>query len=743
LDLCCTNPATIYIYYGKSDATTTSNGANTFLFFDDFESYTDGSDINGQGGWVTKRVGGVGEAKVRLVNGRKHLHITSTNYQTAVVHQFSAQNNMAIHTYKYADDWDEAYDMGFGDGGYSTYGLVNGYWAVWCGWAGAYSKIVKYVSSTEYPLASISDSDQNNVYHKCDFGWYGSGLKAWKDGSLKLSATDTTFSSQTYLHLHCYSGSSHYIDWVFIRKYVDPEPSHSSWGSEEQAGGGQTHERSASQAINISASPTKISNFQRIRNEAFEISGYPTAQVMFTRSAELINVISSCVAKILTVNRQASSFIQNQFFISKTLNLQREANIIFQPSISPERILSLQRSTGQAVNILSQLTRNTMFTRFAETVSSIVSSIGRILMFNRQVSSLTFAQFSTARTLNIQRQMAQFFAVTSSASKASILKRTVAEQFLSFFSIDRIHIFVRVASGTVLGQASAIRWQQVIRQTGVQFQVILTALGEKTGFYERLVSQTVLIFPSAARTIQFTRLTPQSLTLEALTSRTLYASRNIATSLTILLSTSSQKISYGIFRTVDLSIIVNAIGQRTHASMTRTAAALFQIIVSANRWAIPLMEGVPSGPITTPNFEITIKSFTYNLNVFSNQLETKAIVKFQPLNGFDGNVTLNYWITNMQATETFASQNLTIQMHSTDRDPTFYTLNLNIPIFWTAITNDQLIWHLNAEYNGITTTELRILLTPFPLLRQAKLFTPYALIVLALCCIYMIFFKSD
>ncbi|MEM3697406.1 MAG: hypothetical protein QXQ94_07910, partial [Candidatus Bathyarchaeia archaeon] len=287
--------------YGKSDATTTSNGANTFLFFDDFESYTDGSDINGQGGWVTKRVGGVGEAKVRLVNGRKHLHITSTNYQTAVVHQFSAQNNMAIHTYKYADDWDEAYDMGFGDGGYSTYGLVNGYWAVWCGWAGAYSKIVKYVSSTEYPLASISDSDQNNVYHKCDFGWYGSGLKAWKDGSLKLSATDTTFSSQTYLHLHCYSGSSHYIDWVLIRKYVDPEPSHSSWGSEEQAGGGQTYEIYVDALSQSLATPAYQSAYTIDKEASVAAHGLTTSETMFNISKDaFVNALADMLVEVVT-----------------------------------------------------------------------------------------------------------------------------------------------------------------------------------------------------------------------------------------------------------------------------------------------------------------------------------------------------------------------------------------------------------------------------------------------------------
>jgi hypothetical protein len=84
---------TIYVYYGNPSATSLSNGANTFDFFDDFESYADGSDINNQGGWITKRIGGTGEAKVRLVNGRKHLHLSSTYAGTAVVHPVSTSNS--------------------------------------------------------------------------------------------------------------------------------------------------------------------------------------------------------------------------------------------------------------------------------------------------------------------------------------------------------------------------------------------------------------------------------------------------------------------------------------------------------------------------------------------------------------------------------------------------------------------------------------------------------------------------
>jgi hypothetical protein len=211
-----------------------------------------------------------------------------------------------------------------------------------------------------------------------------------------------------------------------------------------------------------------------------------------------------------------------------------------------------------------------------------------------------------------------------------------------------------------------------------------------------------------------------------------------------LLSVTSQKISFGILRSADLSITVNAVAQRTHVGMARTANALFQAIVSVSRQVIPLSEGyIPSGPISTPNFEITIETFSFDINVFANQLTTKTIIKLQPLDSFNGNITLHYWITDYAGTTRLAYQNKTIFMQITDRDPTLYTLTLNTPIFWTAVTNDHLIWHLNAEYNDITTGEIRVLFTPIPWLTQLKPFSIYFLIVAILLVCYWIFFKSD
>jgi len=229
------NSTTIYIYYGNSSATTTSNGNNTFVFFDDFESYADGSAINNQGGWVTKRIGGSGEATVRLVNGRKHLHLSTTLYATAVNHSCSVSNSgYAMRIYEYGDNVSEVMSMSFTDGNIDTAGCVyNGYTMDWWGWGGAYTKIQKLVNGSGTALASISDSDTVNVYHTLEFCWYGSSLKGYRDETLKISATDTNYTSRTYIQLHVYYPSSRYIDWVLVRKYVEPEPSHGSWGSEE------------------------------------------------------------------------------------------------------------------------------------------------------------------------------------------------------------------------------------------------------------------------------------------------------------------------------------------------------------------------------------------------------------------------------------------------------------------------------------------------------------------------------
>jgi hypothetical protein len=308
-----------------------------------------------------------------------------------------------------------------------------------------------------------------------------------------------------------------------------------------------------------------------------------------------------------------------------------------------------------------------------------------------------------------------------STARSIVGSRQAAQQFLLLTFTSRSAQPTRLIAESIETLATTLRTIQATRTAPLN--VILTFQG--------------------ARTAQFTRVNLQSLTVNAVADRLLAASRTVTSQFTLLLSVTSQKISFGILRSAALSITVNAVAQRTHVGMARTANALFQAIVSVSRMVYPLPEGIPSGPISTPNFEISIESFSFGMNTVANQLTTKTIIKFQPLDAFNGNVTLNYWITDYSGATRLAYENMTIQLRNTDRDPTLYTLTLSTTIFWTAVTNDHLIWHLNAEYNDITTGEIRVLFTPIPWLTQLKPFWIYFLIVAILLICYWIFFKSD
>jgi hypothetical protein len=224
---------TIYVYYGNSSATSLSNGNATFDFFDDFESYPADSDINGQGGWVTKRIGGSGEAKVRVMNGRKHLRLSSTNYGTVVVNgniglrTVNSSLGYALEVYDVATAWNEYNGEGFAIGdaippnGECQY---NGYNIGWFGWSGAYSKLRKCVNGAITDLTSISDSGSNNVYYRHTLIWIGNSLKAYRDGVLKTQTTDTSFNYFTHIFLNDWTNATWNHDWILVRKYTSPEP---------------------------------------------------------------------------------------------------------------------------------------------------------------------------------------------------------------------------------------------------------------------------------------------------------------------------------------------------------------------------------------------------------------------------------------------------------------------------------------------------------------------------------------
>jgi PGF-CTERM protein len=99
----------IKMYYGNPSAGAVSDGDNVFEFFDDFESYAIGSNLNGQGGWTVS--GGRSEFTIqsdRVKSGSKSLRVKNVNQLstyaiqpvsdiTSKAFHFSVQNDVIVN----------------------------------------------------------------------------------------------------------------------------------------------------------------------------------------------------------------------------------------------------------------------------------------------------------------------------------------------------------------------------------------------------------------------------------------------------------------------------------------------------------------------------------------------------------------------------------------------------------------------------------------------------------------------
>lgn len=229
--------AIIYIYYGKSDATSISSGDDTFILFDDFSGST--LDPNK---WVDVSEG---SASAYVDTGLQVLvlHPDGTNRgYVRSLNQISEKNIIVRARAKtlqdgsghYAQIWILIHWDGEHTGSYDN--PDNCYRGGRRHEAFPYVRVQKFVgaSSVWYQDASQSVDDE---WHIIDFGHYNDKLILNWDNVNKLSVTDTNATEFTTLYIGA-SGrevyADTYIDWIFVRKFIDPEPTNGDWYPEEE-----------------------------------------------------------------------------------------------------------------------------------------------------------------------------------------------------------------------------------------------------------------------------------------------------------------------------------------------------------------------------------------------------------------------------------------------------------------------------------------------------------------------------
>lgn len=222
---------TVYIYYGNDGVSSVSNGDNTFLFFDDFNDASLDSDkwYSDYGKTVTEGTFD-GEGSLRLATtGEDGIAVTSKSY--------NGSESIRLRTRAYMDKNVVSGNWGgywLRDGHYTPYVYSKGYMYT-------YYKIParNYVRLFESSGAGIAQIDIHNGGTFPDASWSNAEIVVYGSQTLAdliytdISVSDSTFTSGG-IGVGKGADSKHYVDWLFVSKYISPEPVHGGWGSEEE-----------------------------------------------------------------------------------------------------------------------------------------------------------------------------------------------------------------------------------------------------------------------------------------------------------------------------------------------------------------------------------------------------------------------------------------------------------------------------------------------------------------------------
>ena len=210
---------TIYVYYGKSGATTNSNIEDTFLFGDDFP----GSSID-TGKWTVTGTVTVGSSEATLNEDDTLSSIATFGFETAVTAKSKAdeQDSSFVGYYTDAnnrfqvqnsdsgsnDDFDNIMIYPLKSGASSGWGLNDGW------------------------------NDFRNTYYQYTIKRISTSLMGYSQGSNSNTYTNSTYipigdmSVMTYVW-DSSQASTLICDWIYVRKCIATEPAFSSAGSEE------------------------------------------------------------------------------------------------------------------------------------------------------------------------------------------------------------------------------------------------------------------------------------------------------------------------------------------------------------------------------------------------------------------------------------------------------------------------------------------------------------------------------
>ena len=241
-----------YIYYGDADASSASNGDNTFIFFDHFPNTSldlakwsvSAGDV-GVSGSVLTLTGTTGTRGVIYTDTTSGINcIVRSRLKTATARNYNGhfvnlQYDASNLIYIYGLNVDQSYRASTTSGGSN--------------------------STSDFSL-----DDTVYFYRIHELSWKTNEVKYYQNGTLKVTKITNIPADQAYaiwLREGSTAGQNIYIDWILRRKWVDPEPTISAFGAEELP---------SSASVSPSSSPSVSPSMSPSRSPSSSPSGSPS-----------------------------------------------------------------------------------------------------------------------------------------------------------------------------------------------------------------------------------------------------------------------------------------------------------------------------------------------------------------------------------------------------------------------------------------------------------------------------------
>jgi hypothetical protein len=208
---------TVYVYYGNSGASTTNNGAATFAFFDDFSSSPNGWTLSNS-----------------VISGGL-LDLSDVGYPNVAHAYKSRPNGYDNYRFRFAEQT-ATNNMG---------------WRAYAREGGTPPDNPPMISAYDYyydPISQVRFITQGNVatsptltptrdddWHRIEVTKYSSSYTLVWDSQTATCTDNTAETGSDIGFCHVWSNDANlFVDWVFLSKFVSPEPGHGSWGQEER-----------------------------------------------------------------------------------------------------------------------------------------------------------------------------------------------------------------------------------------------------------------------------------------------------------------------------------------------------------------------------------------------------------------------------------------------------------------------------------------------------------------------------